>query len=723
MAIGGALLGVLEARRRPLTVALPCGLVQVTIGSVLFVLPAILASAWTGTVCEPLYGLLFLLLGPTCSACMGLILGHAMGTLLRPGWALALVPLLLLGSVAIALAEFIWSPGVRFYGTFFGLYHGAIYDEAVFVEGPYVWLRVWNLTGAAAITLYLAARSRTHRRWWWAGGLATFVWLGLAMAGPSLGFISSNTRLNSELSGELQTPHFTLRFKPGGRAAKWAPLMAQDLEFRGQQIIDFYELPERPTKVTAFLYESPQHKASVMGAGRTSIAKPWLAQIHIHAHGVGGRLVHHELAHALLANAAGSFMGMPTNALGIPRPGILEGAAVAVERGGRTLTTHQWARAMRDVEMMPDMSAMLEQLTFWSQSSSRAYTACGSFVRYLVETRGAAPFLEVYGGAKFEEAYGLPLESLLANWHKYLDGLTLDTDDLELARFVFARPPVFQRQCPYAGGRCLRRAHLAAIRGDGRRVAGLAALSLRFTDVDLGLGRRLLRLLMAVDATEESLSVLEIIRRRHPAPGLVMDQSLHLVQGDVAWLQERSDEALELFASLSQTAFAQMVLPAVEMRLALLAERPPVSIRRLALGAAMRTEVPALLASAEEALPYLGPAARLQVILTMSNLPSRHLRASQLCTTEFLATLPDELRFEARLIQMKLAVMNGELELAKATITLLLEDIDQESSVELLEDWGARIRWLEKVGRETYSQAGSETSTSAEVGSTWTRTD
>ena len=103
MAVLGAIVGVRGATTGPLSERLAGGLVQVTIASALFVLPAVITSAWTGIVCEPLYGLLFLLMGPLCSAWMGLILGHYMGALLPAGWALALIPLLLLGSVAIAV--------------------------------------------------------------------------------------------------------------------------------------------------------------------------------------------------------------------------------------------------------------------------------------------------------------------------------------------------------------------------------------------------------------------------------------------------------------------------------------------------------------------------------------------------------------------------------------------------------------------------------------------
>lgn len=712
-----AILGVFDAHHRPLPQGLLRGLAQVAAGTAMMALPAALVSAISGAVCEPLYGLLFLLLGPFCSGLMGLVLGRAMATFLRPGLALAMVPLLLFASVAFALAEFLWTPGIRFYGTLYGLYHGAVYDETVFVEWPYVWLRAWNLCGAIALVAAVCGRERRERPMWMVSAVATVVWLGMGLASPGLGFVNSTTRLTDELSGVLTTPHYQLRFKPGGRAEEWALLMALDLEFRGRQIKEFYGLPEPSGPVKAFLYESPEHKASLMGAGQTSIAKPWLRQIHIHAQGVGGRLLHHELAHALLADATDSLLGMPANAVGIPRPGILEGAAVAVERGGGTLTTHQWARAMREVEMLPDMPSVLEELTFWSQSSSRAYIACGSFIRYLVETRGAAPFLTLYGGASFAEAYGLPLDALLTDWHRFLDQVTLADDDLELARFAFARPPVFQRQCPYAGGRCLLRARLAAAAGDPREVAANGAQGLRVTGVDLGLGRRLVRILLAVNATDEARAVLELMRRHHPDPGVVAEQALKLAQGDASWLEDRPLEAIESLASLDGSPFARLVFPAVEMRLALLAEQTPVPVRRLALGAAVRAELPALLAKAEEALGEVGPVGKLQIARTLATFPSRHRQALALCDPGLLLALPRELRWQGLLLRARLAVMAGELDLAREAAQELAGYAHNDARRELEKDWRERIEWLMKEGVEAGSRAGQEESTSAEAGS------
>lgn len=700
MAMCAAVLGVLDSRRRPLPAGLPKGLTLVTGGCFLFALPAALTSVWSGAVCEPLYGLLFLLLGPICSGAMGLILGHAMGTVMKPALALTLVPLLLLASVAMALAEFLWSPGVRFYGTLFGLYHGAVYDEAVFVEWPYIWLRVWNLCGAVAMVAFIAGGRGAKQRWWLAGGLAALIWICGGVAGPHLGFVNSTSRLERELSGSLVTAHFEVRFRPGGRAASWAPLMAADMEFRGAQIRDYYGLPEQAGKVTAFLYESPRHKAAFMGAGQTSIAKPWLRQLHVHTLGVGGRLLHHELAHALLADAANSLLAMPAGAMGIPRPGLLEGAAVAVERGGETLTTHQWARAMRDAGLLPDMPTILEHLAFWSQSSSRAYTACGSFVRFLVEDRGPASFLALYGGAEFAEAYGGPLSSLLAEWHEYLDGVPLTPDDLDLAEFAFSRPPVFQRQCPYAGGRCLLRVQSAAVRGDRQEAAALSARGLRMTDMDLNLGRRLIRVLLAVDATEEALALLELMWRRHPEPGLVAGQSLRLNQGDSAWLQNEPDMAREVLSALHSSAFARLVFPALELRMALLTENAPWELRKLALGAALRREVPTLLAQAEDLLPHLGPAGTLQIVRSLAGLPDGHDRARELCTTEMVDALPGELRFEGLLLRLRLAVMAGDLELGRSSHQALMKEAHSEVREELLADWEKRIQWLATIGAQ-----------------------
>jgi hypothetical protein len=670
-------------------------LTRVGAGSVVVAFPALVASVLSGAVCEPLYGLQFWLLGPFSSGVMGLVLGRSLRVFVRPGLALGLVPVLILVGPAIALAEFFWTPGVRFYGSLYGLYHGAIYDEAVFVEWPYLWLRIWNSVGAGALTLFICWRQRPTRPRLAFLLAAVLAWLTMTALGDHLGFVNRGARLDAELSGIHQTAHFDVRFTPGGRGEEWAPLVGADLEFRRTQVARFYGLKDPAQHITAYLYENSAQKARLMGAGRTSIAKPWLGQLHIHAHEVGGRLLHHELTHVMLAPLSASLLAMPTHSWGLPRPGLLEGAAVAAERGEGTLTTHQWAKAMRDIELLPDMPVMLESLSFWSQSSSRAYTACGSFVRFLVETRGPGPFARLYGGASYEEAYNESLDSLLRGWHGFLDGVSLVKEDLQLAEFAFSRPPVFHRQCPYAGGRCLEQARrLAGGKGPPAAVAPLAALGLRLTGSDLFLGQRLVRVLLAVDQTEAADALLELIRRAHPSPGEVANQALALIQADILWLSGATDRARDEYSALLDSAFARLVSPALEHRLALLVEDGPRDLTRLVTGAVTYQELPGILDHLEAQLETLLPAGRLQVVTTMARFPQLHQHALRLLLEIPRQGIPDSLRSSRETLALQLALVTGRLAVARETLGEQGRRGQTPPEREARIDWQERIDWL-----------------------------
>jgi hypothetical protein len=671
----------------------------------LFALPAALASAFQDAVCEPLYGALFLVAGPFGSGVAAWAAGRLLGRWLRPAIALPLVPLLLLGSAAVAAAEFAFTPMVRFYGTFFGLYHGAIYDEAVFVEAPYLWLRAWNLAGVLAVLWLLdhfspGGRSALRTRPWLhrSGGIAAaLAFVALTVLAPRLGIVATTGRLEGALDGKVAGDRIVVRFASGGRAAGLAPLVLADLEFRAGQIRRFYGLPEGDGIVTAWLYESPRHKAKWMGAGRTSIAKPWLGQLHVHTREVGGRLLAHELAHVLLAEAARSWLGMPVSDGLMPRPGILEGAAVAVERGEGVLTTHEWTRAMRDAEMLPDMALILEKPAFWRQASSRAYTACGSFVRFLVEQEGPRPFLEVYGGDSFERAYGRPVDALLDEWNGFLDGVPLAPDDVELARYVFARAPVFDRLCPYAGGRCIERVRRHVGQGEGSAAAPIAARGVRTTHGDLATGQQLVRLLYAGGQTASGLALIELLARRNPEPGAVAENSLLLAESDGYWLLGEAEAAGEGFAALARSPFERWTRPAVELRRALARQPAHPAVLRLACGAVTTREVPGVLAELEGLEERLSPAERWVVGTVMARLPERSESAGR-WLEQSVAELEDEpLRQAGVATLLRLSAFRRDLPAARTHLESLRQLAATRAEIEEATDWSERIDWLEKA--------------------------
>src|SRR5690606_11745554 len=116
-----------------------------------------------------------------------------------------------------------------------------------------------------------------------------------------------------------------------------------------------------------------------------------------------GGFPHPVLAHAVAHVVAGNLAPWPFHVSGAaaglwPNPGLIEGLAVALAWDAREgLTPHEWARAMLDLGLMPRLGDLLG-LGFLQGNAGRAYTASGSFLRYLGDTRGAEVLRRTYAG-------------------------------------------------------------------------------------------------------------------------------------------------------------------------------------------------------------------------------------------------------------------------------------------------------------------------------------
>jgi len=671
-------------------------------------LPVALFSLYLDRVCEPLYGMGFMLLGPFSTACVAGTLGTAMGHRVRRRWvAAALLVTLALASVACALAEFLGTCQVRVYATLFGLYHGAVYDEAVFIEPAYLWLRVWNGAGVAWLLASMRPPGPKQKRLPRLGvrlptAAAAALFVVLTAASPFLGFVGTSIPLHRALSQELAGEHFTIRFAPRGRGARLAPLMASDLEFRRAQISDWLDLPGTSPRITVYLYEDELQKQRLMGAGRTSIAKPWLHQLHVHAREAGSTLMAHELAHVLLGEISDSWLGLPVDGLGIPRPGIMEGAAVAVERGASRLTKHQWARAMRDIGRQPPMAEILEGLGFWRQSSLLAYTACGSFIRFLVQEYGPTPFAALYAGASFTHAYDRPLPSLLDEWNLFLDTIPVDESDLEMARFVFSRPPVFDKVCPYAGGRCLSRTVAAMRAGNNQLTLPLARRAMQLTEFDLFLGRRFARLLLAANAVEEGGVLLNALAakagEKSGGAGLA---GLRLGMADGLWLNQQPGEAAGLFRELADGPAGKWLGIGLKLRLILVNLKLDPDVVRMTVGAYAGPDGRELLSSLLERRAGLHPAARIRLGYALSGHPRFHAQAVALLEEDLPYAdqqLP-ELAWEVSMAAARLRALAGQTGPARRLLPGKNSKHNSPAERELLVDLMARIEWLETGGR------------------------
>ena len=70
----------------------------------------------------------------------------------------------------------------------------------------------------------------------------------------------------------------------------------------------------RPPRATVWLYRSAEEKRRLVGAGRTSFTKPWLAEVHVNDEGTPHPLLRHELVHALAAVRASGLFAVPARA-------------------------------------------------------------------------------------------------------------------------------------------------------------------------------------------------------------------------------------------------------------------------------------------------------------------------------------------------------------------------------------------------------------------------
>ncbi len=210
-----------------------------------------------------------------------------------------------------------------------------------------------------------------------------------------------------------------------------------------------------------------------MGAGRTEFTKPWLAEIQVLDAPAGPPALRHEIVHAVTGPVAGGPLGVPARAWVLVDAGLLEGLAVALEVPRGEWTAHEWARAMKDLGLLPPASRLVEPAGFFSAPAARAYGASGSFLSFLLQTRGAAPVVRAYSGVPFAEAFGRPIAELERDWHAFLDGVPAPPELAVAAEARFRPAGLLGRRCARETAGLEARAQAEGHRGHPREAAAL----------------------------------------------------------------------------------------------------------------------------------------------------------------------------------------------------------------------------------------------------------
>ncbi len=490
---------VIDARRKGRAASAPELINSVLLSTLLLLLAAGLVlelNSLRGPRCTPLQGWAFLALGPG----LGMVLAGLLGATCA-----ALIPSSKIATALAVAAPVVWvGAGVaRFFGTpaifvmnhIAGYFPGTIYDRDVAITVEYGTFRALTVVWIAALALLLAATFRRAQarsalfpvRF---GRLALAVLLGVVgvagfLHGPQLGHRATAAFISEQLGATYRGRRCMVHV-PRELSPSEGQRLARDCDFRVHEAELAIGVRE-PRRVHAFFYRDQDEKKKLMGAGQTFIAKPWRHEVHLQMRAWPHPVLAHEIAHVVARNTARGPLGVSGRFGGwLPNPGLIEGLAVAAAWNQREgLTPHQWARTLLDLGNMPDISRVMG-LSFLAAAPAHAYTAAGSFVRFVQERYGRAAVRSAYADGTFATALSKPLPQVEREWRAYLRGLTIPPQARALARQRFSQQSIFHAPCPHRVADLQKQLSLQLAAGEPEAIADVCQKILRIDVADVG---------------------------------------------------------------------------------------------------------------------------------------------------------------------------------------------------------------------------------------------
>lgn len=667
----------------------------------------LLLGAFRAQWCAPLEGLAFFLLGPA----LGIVLAAVVGTLVglaveRPRLATTVAVLVPIFVALLGLLRFYSTPAIFAYSHFVGYFPGSLYDPDIAIEGRYLTFRALTLLWIACAALLvwagldsgaLRARALRARPFWTSVALSLAVFASLGeVFGPELGHRSTAASMTEALGSSLRGERCTV-VVPHELSREVAERLRDDCDFRIWQAEHVLGLTH-PGRITAFFFRSEEEKRQQMGASGTYIAKPWRDEVYLQLGTDPHPVLFHELVHAVLSatgvgpfRIAGRYGGL------LPSASIIEGAAVAVAWDSREgLTPHQWARAMIEVDHAPSI-ASTEGLGFLLQPASRAYTANGSFVRWILDTRGSSAVRTLYRTADYEAALGMPLEDAEREWRAFLETVEVPPGAIALAEYRFAQPAIFTQVCPHA---------IAALEGDlgsaeesGDDARALAACD-AIAQIDAGsvryAARRIGALARSGELDEAERALHELEAQGDTVPGTVIVAARENL-ADALFTRGELARARALYETNSRVPSTEDQARQIEVKL-LAIESGGETAAALVEVLVPDARAPHDAATTLEALARLDEAREdgLADYLTARQMAfrQRYDRAAPRLRRALALGLPtDRISREARRLDAIARVRTGDLDGAEAALLAIEATGDAGARVEA-RDWLMRIAWM-----------------------------
>lgn len=420
---------------------------DVAIGSFLiWFLPVVLLGLNQVRVrqCDPVGGLAFMFAGPGIGTQLAGVFGALVGAFV-PKWPLRLAVLVPFLGLLAGLGSFWSTPSIAVYGQFVGWFPGTLYDVGRSFPMELMTYRLFSVAlWFVAAMLLLGLFSGRAKLPAIAVALAASLVFGAGVsAGPELGHRSTVSAIDDALGGLRESERCVVHYPREMREDRVARLMA-DCDFSVVRAEEGLGV-EQTEPVHAFFYRSASEKQRWMGAGRTFIAKPWRMEVHLQLAGWPHPVLGHEVVHVVARNAAQGPFQVSGQAGGWwPNPGLIEGVAVGIDwRELEGMTPHQWARAMRDLELLPSVGRLMG-LGFLGVEARRSYTTVGSFTRFYRDTRGVDALRDAHREGQVPD-----LSTAADDWDSFLDTVELPDGAGDLARMRFSRSSIFATACPH----------------------------------------------------------------------------------------------------------------------------------------------------------------------------------------------------------------------------------------------------------------------------------
>jgi tetratricopeptide (TPR) repeat protein len=511
--------------------------------------------------CSPLEGLAFMVLGPGIGLALAAITGLLLSAALpRSRTATATSVLVVLVTYAAGLHGFWATPGIAVFNPYAGWFPGTIYDEEVSLPTELLTFRVVSaaLLGALAVAFAAlwdpgARRLRISRvRRAPLAGLGALAlagaWAVATAHGAELGHRSDEAHIVDEL-GATERGQRCIVHAPRELDRDELQRLVADCDFRVARAEQLLGVTQ-PEPVQAFVFRSASEKRRLMGAGSTYIAKPWRNEVYLQRRSWPHPVLAHEVAHVVAGQAARGPWRVSGRLGGwLPNPALIEGVAVALTWKSRQgLTPHQWARAMLELGRLPRLDQVFG-LSFMLQPPSNAYTAAGSFVRFLRERHGPEAVRRAHRRGQVAGAVGVDRATLDAQWRDFLREVPLPQEAMELARLRFERRSIFSTICPHRVAQL--HAELAGHRAAGSlgEATETCKRILSIDPADLRARAALVGTLAHQGNESAAREQLKRLRGRFDAPAPVVARARERL-ADAAWLRGRPEQALAVYRKL-----------------------------------------------------------------------------------------------------------------------------------------------------------------------------